>query len=88
MAVNLKKTRLAVGYEDGCIRLFDVERDILQYLKSFDRVEGKFLASNFFLRLHFSGRVLTLAWHPVDDVLVSGTSKSSIYLWNTKIGFL
>lgn len=41
LAVNSKGTRLAAGCEDGCIRLFDISDDQLEYIRSFEPQKGK-----------------------------------------------
>eukprot|EP00124_Ichthyophonus_hoferi_P004736 Ihof_evm1s562 gene=Ihof_evmTU1s562 len=71
LATNHSGTRLAVGCEDGCIRLFDIEDGHFYYARTLDRIEG---------------RILSLAWHKDDQVLVSGSSLSTINLWNANTG--
>lgn len=61
---------LAAGTEDGCVVLFDTDYNSLQYLKSFDRQEG---------------RILCIAWHAADDVIVTG-GVDSIRLWSVSSG--
>lgn len=40
LAVNSTGTRLAAGCEDGCIRLFDIEDDGLEFIRSFTPQKG------------------------------------------------
>ena len=64
-------SRLAVGGEDGCIRLFDVntpERG-LDYQNTFPKQES---------------RVLSLAWQLDDQCIYSGGAESVIYKWNVE----
>ncbi|KAI8377206.1 quinon protein alcohol dehydrogenase-like superfamily [Choanephora cucurbitarum] len=71
LAVNSKGTRLAAGCEDGCIRMFDIADGNLEYIRSFEPQKG---------------RVLSIAWAPNDEYIVSGGSDSAIRTWNPHTG--
>ncbi|KAI7854705.1 quinon protein alcohol dehydrogenase-like superfamily [Circinella umbellata] len=71
LAVNSTGTRLAAGCEDGRIRLFDIEDGRLDYMRSFAPQNG---------------RVLSLAWGPEDDYIISGGSDSALRKWNAYTG--
>ncbi|KAL0093230.1 WD40-repeat-containing domain protein [Phycomyces blakesleeanus] len=71
LAVNSTGTRLAAGCEDGCIRLFNISDGSLEYMRSFESQKG---------------RILSVAWSPEDDFIVSGGSDSSIRIWNVVTG--
>ncbi|KAG0785392.1 hypothetical protein G6F22_007973 [Rhizopus arrhizus] len=71
LAVNSKGTQLAAGCEDGCIRMFDIADGRLEYLRSFEPQKG---------------RVLSVAWAPNDEYIVSGGSDSAIRTWNPATG--
>jgi U3 small nucleolar RNA-associated protein 4 len=70
-AVNHKGTILAVGCEDGCIRLFDIADGNLEYLRSLDRQDG---------------RILSLTWSYDDSSIISGSSVSIIHCLDVKSG--
>ncbi|OQS02331.1 U3 small nucleolar RNA-associated protein [Thraustotheca clavata] len=63
---------LAVGCEDGRIRLFTMDEDEPLY---FHKVFGG-----------TNRRVISLAWHARTDTLFSGNDEGVIYHWNTKTG--
>ncbi|KAI8330637.1 WD40-repeat-containing domain protein [Chlamydoabsidia padenii] len=71
LAVNSNGTRLAAGCEDGCIRLFDISDNQLEYLRNFESQKG---------------RILSIAWAPDDSYIVSGGSDSSVRKWNIEHG--
>ncbi|KAI7901402.1 quinon protein alcohol dehydrogenase-like superfamily [Cokeromyces recurvatus] len=71
LAVNSKGTRLAAGCEDGCVRLFDIADGNLEYIRTFEPQKG---------------RVLSVAWAPNDEFIVSGGSDSAIRTWNPHTG--
>ncbi|ORX45333.1 WD40 repeat-like protein [Hesseltinella vesiculosa] len=71
LAVNSNGTRLAAGCEDGVIRLFDISDGQLEYLRSFDPQKG---------------RILSIAWGPFDQYIVSGGSDSSVRRWDVQNG--
>jgi len=70
-AVNHKGTILAVGCEDGCIRLFDIADGNLEYIRSLDRQDG---------------RILSLTWSYDDQTIISGSSVSIIHCLDVKLG--
>ncbi|ORX79829.1 WD40 repeat-like protein [Anaeromyces robustus] len=70
-AVNHKGTILAVGCEDGCIRLFDIADGNLEYMRSLDRQDG---------------RILSLTWSYDDNTIISGSSVSIIHCLDVKLG--
>ncbi|KAF9109281.1 U3 small nucleolar RNA-associated protein [Mortierella sp. AM989] len=71
MATNHANTVLAVGCEDGCVRLFDIADGELALIRSFDKQKT---------------RILSLAWSQDDTVMVTGSANSSIYKWNVELG--
>ncbi|KAF9974306.1 U3 small nucleolar RNA-associated protein [Actinomortierella ambigua] len=71
MAVNHANTVLAVGCEDGCVRLFDIADGELTFIRSFDKQKT---------------RILSLAWSQDDKFMVTGSANSSIYKWNVEQG--
>ncbi|KAI9312630.1 WD40-repeat-containing domain protein [Dichotomocladium elegans] len=71
LATNSSGTRLAAGCEDGCIRLFDIEDGRLEYMRSFTPQKG---------------RVLSVAWGPYDDMIVSGGTDSALRTWDVRTG--
>ncbi|OUM69505.1 hypothetical protein PIROE2DRAFT_38084, partial [Piromyces sp. E2] len=70
-AVNHKGTILAVGCEDGCIRLFNIADGNLEYMRSLDRQDG---------------RILSLTWSYDDNTIISGSSVSIIHCLDVKLG--
>ncbi|KAK7113872.1 U3 small nucleolar RNA-associated protein 4 homolog isoform X2 [Littorina saxatilis] len=62
--------QLAAGTEDGCVVLFDASNDDLQYLRAFDKLEG---------------RILCIAWHAGESVIVTG-GPDNIRIWGVKSG--
>ncbi|KAF9931218.1 U3 small nucleolar RNA-associated protein [Mortierella antarctica] len=71
MAVNHANTILAVGCEDGCVRLFDIADGELAFIRSFDKQKT---------------RILSLAWSQDDLIMITGSANSSIYKWNVELG--
>lgn len=94
MAANPASTRLALGCEDGCVRILDVASGEFTHLRRFDRVKC---------------RMLSIAWGPpvppaapqknendssdddaddewTDAWLVTGGSDSSLRKWDAKTG--
>ena len=101
MAANLAGTILAIGCEDGCVRLVDIEDDEFVLQRKFDRIKT---------------RILSIAWGPPvpprkkqvseaemeisdeesesddeevkwrDEWLVTGCSDSSLRKWDVKSG--
>ncbi|XP_030060506.1 U3 small nucleolar RNA-associated protein 4 homolog [Microcaecilia unicolor] len=58
MAANRSGTHLAIGCEDGSVKLFQVLPEKIQYETSLDRQKG---------------RILSLAWHPAASHIVTGS---------------
>ncbi|KAG0035119.1 U3 small nucleolar RNA-associated protein [Podila clonocystis] len=71
MATNHANTVLAVGCEDGCVRLFDIADGELAFIRSFDKQKT---------------RILSLAWSQDDTIMITGSANSSIYKWNVELG--
>ncbi|KAF8935978.1 U3 small nucleolar RNA-associated protein [Podila verticillata] len=71
MATNHANTILAVGCEDGCVRLFDIADGELAFIRSFDKQKT---------------RILSLAWSQDDTIMITGSANSSIYKWNVELG--
>ncbi|KAF9190734.1 U3 small nucleolar RNA-associated protein [Haplosporangium sp. Z 767] len=71
MATNHANTILAVGCEDGCVRLFDIADGELAFIRSFDKQKT---------------RILSLAWSEDDTIMVTGSANSSIYKWDVELG--
>lgn len=67
LSVNHERSHLAVGCEDGTVRLFQITNDGLTYRKSFDQQQG---------------RVLCLSWHQSDQSMVTGSSDSTVRVYN------
>ncbi|KAJ1800675.1 U3 small nucleolar RNA-associated protein [Coemansia sp. RSA 2399] len=67
MATNHAQTKLAVGTEDGHIRIFDILDDQLIYQHCFDKVNS---------------RVLSLAWSHDDKTIVTGSADSCVRIWD------
>uniref|UniRef100_A0A8B9NW52 UTP4 small subunit processome component n=1 Tax=Apteryx owenii TaxID=8824 RepID=A0A8B9NW52_APTOW len=58
MAANAGGTRLAIGCEDGSVKLFHVVPDGVQFERNLDRQQG---------------RVLCLSWHPSETHIAAGS---------------
>lgn len=71
LAVNKKGTKLAAGCDDGRIRLFNIGFGELEYVRTFEPQNG---------------RILSVAWGPNDDYIVSGGSDSSVRKWDAHTG--
>ncbi|ORX63923.1 WD40 repeat-like protein [Basidiobolus meristosporus CBS 931.73] len=71
LAANNSGTKLAVGCEDGCIRIFNIIDGDLSFERSFVKQKA---------------RILSLAWSPDDKVIVTGSADSSIRKWDVKLG--
>ncbi|KAL8589980.1 hypothetical protein ACOMHN_007006 [Nucella lapillus] len=67
---NEPQQQLAVGTEDGCVMLFDAKDDQLEYLRSFDKLEG---------------RIMCIAWHTGEGVIVTG-GVHILRIWSVKSG--
>ncbi len=48
LAVNSINTLLAIGCEDGSIRIFNIEDGCLEYLKSLEKHDGRILSMDWF----------------------------------------
>ncbi|XP_059917134.1 U3 small nucleolar RNA-associated protein 4 homolog [Gadus macrocephalus] len=55
---NSQGTQLAVGCEDGTVKIFELVEDSIQFLRNFDRLKS---------------RVLSLSWHPSGTQIAAGT---------------
>ena len=73
MAVSHSGSHLAVGCEDGSVRVFDISDGGLSYQRTLEMQPG---------------RVLSLAWHRSDRVLVAGTAKGHLRKYNVTSGRL
>jgi U3 small nucleolar RNA-associated protein 4 len=71
MAANHQQTQLAVGCEDGIIRLFDIEEDGISYHSSLHKTDA---------------RILSIAWSKDDKFIYGGCSDSCIRQWNITTG--
>lgn len=71
LAVNSTGTLLAAGCEDGCVRLFDIADGNLEFIRGFDKQKG---------------RILSIAWGVDNMTIVSGSSDSTIKVWDVKTG--
>lgn len=67
MALRPSGETLAVGCEDGAVRLFNVAGGVIQYDRSMPGSDA---------------RILSVAWHPSEDVLFSGSSTGTILGWD------
>ncbi|KAI8619181.1 WD40-repeat-containing domain protein [Chytriomyces sp. MP71] len=68
MAVDVKGRRVALGCEDGCVRVFDVTLESLMFVASCDRQDG---------------RILSVAYHPTKPIIAAGSSDSCIRLYSS-----
>eukprot|EP01102_Stenamoeba_stenopodia_P021466 TRINITY_DN8652_c0_g1_i1.p2 TRINITY_DN8652_c0_g1~~TRINITY_DN8652_c0_g1_i1.p2 ORF type:complete len:875 (-),score=212.31 TRINITY_DN8652_c0_g1_i1:56-2680(-) len=71
LAVNDKRTQLAVACEDACVRLFDISQGSIEYKRAFPKHKD---------------RVLGVAWHPVEDELWSSSNDGVIHRYNLETG--
>ncbi|KAF9584858.1 hypothetical protein BGW38_004904 [Lunasporangiospora selenospora] len=71
MAINNANTVLAVGCEDGCVRLFDIADGELTFIRSFDKQKT---------------RILSLAWSLDDKTIITGSANSAVYKWDAELG--
>ncbi|KAJ2385167.1 U3 small nucleolar RNA-associated protein, partial [Coemansia sp. RSA 2603] len=71
MATNHAQTQLAVGTEDGHIRLFDITDGRLEYVRCFDKINS---------------RILSVAWAADDATVVTGSADSSVRVWTAATG--
>ncbi|XP_032891502.1 U3 small nucleolar RNA-associated protein 4 homolog isoform X2 [Amblyraja radiata] len=70
MGCNCEETHLAVGCEDGSVKLFEIVPEKLQFERNLDRQKG---------------RVLSLAWHKSGTMIVTG-SLDTIRVLDVKSG--
>ncbi|KAJ3417525.1 U3 small nucleolar RNA-associated protein 4 [Chytridiales sp. JEL 0842] len=71
MAASPKGDELAIGCEDGCLRVFSIGKscgDAIVYKGTYDRQEG---------------RILSVAYHPTHKKLATGSSDSCIRTYST-----
>ncbi|TPX65865.1 hypothetical protein SpCBS45565_g04902 [Spizellomyces sp. 'palustris'] len=71
VAVNQSHTRLAVGCEDGHVRILDVADGRLEFIKLLEKAPT---------------RILSIAWHPVGQYVVVGGADSSIRKVDVRTG--
>jgi U3 small nucleolar RNA-associated protein 4 len=71
MSVNPSNEVLAVGCEDGSIRLFKLTNDGLEYLSQLEKQSSK---------------VLCLRWHPFNQIIVCGGTDGTIRSVNVDTG--
>uniref|UniRef100_A0A4W3GDL2 UTP4 small subunit processome component n=1 Tax=Callorhinchus milii TaxID=7868 RepID=A0A4W3GDL2_CALMI len=70
MSCNPEETHLAIGCEDGSVKLFEIIPEKLQYARNLDRQKG---------------RVLSLAWHKAGSLIATG-SLNVICVFDVKSG--
>ena len=78
LAVSPDQQTLAIGCEDGRIRLFSIYARSVEFLRGFEAVEGPSENS--------SVRILSLAWNQQGNNLISGSASGSIKTWNCQNG--
>ena len=61
---------LQTGSEDGCVRLYEIGDEGVTFERPLDNQEG---------------RIVSLAWHHDDEVIVTG-SVDNIRVWNVATG--
>ncbi|KAJ1547778.1 U3 small nucleolar RNA-associated protein 4 [Nowakowskiella sp. JEL0078] len=71
MAVSNSQTRLAVGCEDFCIRIFNIADGELTYMRSF---------------LKQDGRILSISWNSTDKFIIAGCSDSCVRQYDVETG--
>ena len=69
--INETTQQLAIGCEDGRIRLFSIEDDDLHFSKGF---------------VSTSKRIVSLTWHVENNVIYTGSEDGIIYRWNAITG--
>ncbi|XP_067276363.1 U3 small nucleolar RNA-associated protein 4 homolog [Pseudorasbora parva] len=67
---NQQGTHLAVGCEDGTVKLFEVNEDKIQYERNLDRQKG---------------RITSLSWHPSGSKIAAGMM-DMIHVFNVETG--
>ncbi|XP_076814347.1 U3 small nucleolar RNA-associated protein 4 homolog [Clavelina lepadiformis] len=70
IAYSIVKDKIAVGCEDGSVKMFDVKNKAITFERAFDKQEG---------------RILSMAWHKSGDIIVTG-STDVVRIWSTKTG--
>ncbi|KAJ1820891.1 U3 small nucleolar RNA-associated protein [Coemansia sp. RSA 2599] len=73
MAPNHAQTQLAVGTEDGHIRIFDITDGKLAYERCFDKINS---------------RILSVAWSHNDETIVTGSADSCVRVWTANTGHM
>ncbi|KAJ2706477.1 U3 small nucleolar RNA-associated protein [Coemansia sp. IMI 203386] len=73
MATNHAQTQLAVGTEDGHIRIFDLTDGKLVYQRCFDKINS---------------RILSVAWSHDDETIVTGSADSCVRVWTANTGHM
>ncbi|GAA93375.1 uncharacterized protein L969DRAFT_105473 [Mixia osmundae IAM 14324] len=82
VAINATSSIMAIGCEDGCVRLISLWDDTLEHSRRFDRVGTRMLSIAWGLPVPFSG-----ARQGLEDVLlVTGGADSSIRKWDARSG--
>lgn len=71
MVIDAESQQLAVGCEDGCIRLFSYAEGQLYFRKGF---------------LTTGNRIVSLAWHSHAHQIFSGSENGVIHCWNAVTG--
>jgi WD40 repeat protein len=79
LAVSPDQSTLAIGCEDGRIRLFSVYDRSVEFLRGFEAADSSTTPGE-------SARILSLAWNPQGSTLLSGSASGSIKLWNPNTG--
>lgn len=78
LSVSPDQKTLAIGCEDGRIRLFSIYDRSVEFLRGFEAVEATSDGS--------SARILSLAWNDQGNTLISGSASGSVKLWNCETG--
>ncbi|KAJ2856577.1 U3 small nucleolar RNA-associated protein [Coemansia erecta] len=73
MAPNHAQTQLAVGTEDGHIRIFDITDGKLTYQRCFNKIKS---------------RILSVAWSHDDETIVTGSADSCVRVWTASTGLI
>ncbi|KAJ1752993.1 U3 small nucleolar RNA-associated protein [Coemansia sp. RSA 989] len=71
MATNHAQTQLAIGTEDGHIRIFDITDDKLAYQRCFDKSKT---------------RILSVAWSHDDESIMTGSADGCVRIWSVGTG--
>ena len=78
LAVSPDQKTLAIGCEDGRIRLFSIYERSIEFLRGFETVEASSADA--------SVRILSLSWNQQGNTLISSSASGSIKLWNCQTG--